>query len=94
MLSYLRPSYGKYALNILIRKKRQNNVIIIVSNNLHQYDRIATGSCNLATRASSEVSLPTHAQVVICGAGVVANSVAYHLIQNGWRDIVVLEQKR
>ncbi|XP_075216546.1 pyruvate dehydrogenase phosphatase regulatory subunit, mitochondrial-like isoform X2 [Lycorma delicatula] len=38
------------------------------------------------------LTLPTQAQVVICGAGAVANSVAYHLTENGWRDIVVLEQ--
>lgn len=35
---------------------------------------------------------PTQARVVIAGAGVVANSVAYHLIQNGWTDVIVLEQ--
>jgi glycine cleavage system T protein len=31
-------------------------------------------------------------QVVIIGAGIVGCSVAYHLTQLGWRDIVVLEQ--
>ncbi|EFA10911.2 pyruvate dehydrogenase phosphatase regulatory subunit, mitochondrial [Tribolium castaneum] len=35
---------------------------------------------------------PTQARIVIAGAGVVANSVAYHLVQNGWSDIIVLEQ--
>jgi hypothetical protein len=42
----------------------------------------------------SEAVLPKQAQVVICGAGTVANSVAYHLVQNGWNDILVLEQKK
>lgn len=37
-------------------------------------------------------NLPTQAQIVIAGAGVVANSVAYHLVQNGWNDIAVVEQ--
>lgn len=37
-------------------------------------------------------SFPSQAQVVIAGAGVVANSVAYHLVRNGWKDVVVLEQ--
>jgi len=41
----------------------------------------------------NETVLPKQAQVVICGAGTVANSVAYHLVQNGWNDILVLEQK-
>lgn len=38
--------------------------------------------------------LPKEAQVVICGAGTVANSVAYHLVQNGWNDILVLEKEK
>ena len=33
-----------------------------------------------------------HARVVIIGAGIVGCSVAYHLTQLGWRDIVVVEQ--
>lgn len=33
------------------------------------------------------------ARVVICGSGIVGNSVAYHLVQNGWTDVVVLEQE-
>lgn len=37
-------------------------------------------------------SLPTQAQVVICGAGVVGNSIAYHLTREGWTDVVVLDQ--
>ena len=35
-----------------------------------------------------------HARVVIIGAGIVGCSVAYHLTQLGWRDIVVVEQGR
>lgn len=37
-------------------------------------------------------SLPLQAQVVICGAGVVGNSIAYHLTVDGWTDVVVLDQ--
>ncbi len=36
--------------------------------------------------------LPTRAQVVIIGGGVVGASVAYHLTLLGWHDIVLLEQ--
>ena len=32
------------------------------------------------------------ARVVVVGAGIVGCSVAYHLVQLGWREIVVLEQ--
>lgn len=37
--------------------------------------------------------LPTHAQVVIIGGGIVGCSVAYHLAQLGWKDVLVLERK-
>lgn len=37
-------------------------------------------------------AVPSQARVVITGAGVVANSVAYHFTTNGWSDVVVLEQ--
>ncbi|ETE57384.1 Pyruvate dehydrogenase phosphatase regulatory subunit, mitochondrial, partial [Ophiophagus hannah] len=38
--------------------------------------------------------LPTQAQVVICGGGIMGTSVAYHLSKLGWKDIVLLEQGR
>jgi glycine cleavage system aminomethyltransferase T/glycine/D-amino acid oxidase-like deaminating enzyme len=41
----------------------------------------------------TEKPLPTQAQVVIIGGGVIGCSVAYHLTKLGWRDIVLLERK-
>jgi glycine/D-amino acid oxidase-like deaminating enzyme len=38
--------------------------------------------------------LPTRARVVIVGGGVIGCSVAYHLTQMGWSDIVLLERKQ
>ncbi|XP_017884965.1 pyruvate dehydrogenase phosphatase regulatory subunit, mitochondrial-like [Ceratina calcarata] len=38
--------------------------------------------------------LPSQSRIVIAGAGTVANSVAYHLVINGWNDVLVLEQNR
>lgn len=38
--------------------------------------------------------LPREAQVVIIGGGIVGASVAYHLTQMGWQDIVLLERKK
>src|SRR5436309_1877104 len=32
------------------------------------------------------------ARVVIIGSGIVGSSIAYHLTELGWQDIVVLEQ--
>lgn len=37
--------------------------------------------------------LPTHAQVVIIGGGIVGCSTAYHLTKAGWTDVVLLERK-
>lgn len=42
----------------------------------------------------SGAKLPSQAQVVIAGAGIVANSVAYHLTLQGCNDVLVLEQNR
>lgn len=36
--------------------------------------------------------LPSQANVVIIGAGIVGNSMAYHLARLGWRDIVLLDK--
>ncbi len=36
--------------------------------------------------------LPEHANVVIIGAGIVGNSMAYHLARLGWKDLVLLDK--
>ncbi|MFN8491909.1 MAG: FAD-dependent oxidoreductase [Caldilineaceae bacterium] len=37
-------------------------------------------------------SLPKQARVVVIGAGIVGNSMAYHLARLGWKDIVQLDK--
>ncbi len=37
-------------------------------------------------------SLPSTARVVIIGAGIVGNSIAYHLAKLGWRDMVMVDK--
>jgi glycine cleavage system aminomethyltransferase T/glycine/D-amino acid oxidase-like deaminating enzyme len=37
-------------------------------------------------------TLPTRAKVVVIGAGIVGNSMAFHLAKQGWRDIVLVEK--
>jgi len=39
-------------------------------------------------------TLPSSAQVVIIGGGVIGCSVAYHLTKLGWRDVVLLERSQ
>jgi 4-methylaminobutanoate oxidase (formaldehyde-forming) len=38
--------------------------------------------------------VPDQARVVVVGGGIMGASVAYHLTQLGWRDVVLLEQGR
>src|SRR6476660_8266697 len=37
-------------------------------------------------------TLPARARVVIIGGGVIGTSVAYHLTEAGWTDVLLLEQ--
>src|SRR4029077_15353090 len=39
-------------------------------------------------------SLPTSARAVVVGAGIVGNSVAYHLAELGWSELVLLDKGR
>ncbi|MFM8357610.1 MAG: NAD(P)/FAD-dependent oxidoreductase, partial [Verrucomicrobiota bacterium] len=39
-------------------------------------------------------SLPAHTRVLVIGGGVAGTSVAWHLTQLGWRDVLLLEQNR
>ena len=44
----------------------------------------------MATTPSN--GLPSSARAVVIGAGITGNSVAYHLAELGWRDIVLLDK--
>ena len=46
------------------------------------------------TTSNLSGELPTQAQVVIIGGGVIGCSVAYHLTKLGWRDVILLERKQ
>jgi heterotetrameric sarcosine oxidase gamma subunit len=45
-------------------------------------------------RRMADVSLPTHARVVVIGGGIIGCSVAYHLAHMGCKDVLLLEQHR
>uniref|UniRef100_A0A182NZF8 Pyruvate dehydrogenase phosphatase regulatory subunit, mitochondrial n=1 Tax=Anopheles epiroticus TaxID=199890 RepID=A0A182NZF8_9DIPT len=45
--------------------------------------------------ASGSEATPSHqARVVVAGAGLLGNSVAYHLADNGWSNVLVLDQSK
>src|ERR1700738_5492849 len=46
----------------------------------------------MAASAESSKQLPASQSVVIVGAGIVGNSVAYHLARLGQRDIVLVDK--
>ncbi|KAK9745982.1 Aminomethyltransferase folate-binding domain [Popillia japonica] len=72
---------------IKLKIKQQSNYDWLISNKL-----LGLKCANCLSTANT--TLPSQARVVIVGAGVVANSVAYHLSENGWKDIIVLEQNK
>ena len=43
---------------------------------------------------STNTALPTEAQVVIIGGGIIGNSIAYHLGKMGMKDVVLCEQNK
>jgi glycine cleavage system aminomethyltransferase T/glycine/D-amino acid oxidase-like deaminating enzyme len=46
------------------------------------------------TEQNSPSVIPTQAQVIIIGGGVIGCSVAYHLTKLGWKDVVLLERSK
>ena len=53
-----------------------------------------TGDTPQVAPALEELAFPERARVVIVGGGIAGCSVAYHLGQLGWRDVVLLEQAK
>ncbi|XP_055891264.1 pyruvate dehydrogenase phosphatase regulatory subunit, mitochondrial-like [Biomphalaria glabrata] len=56
-----------------------------LSNRLHT----SSVACN---SQDEHPTVPSHCKVVICGGGIVGSSVAYHLAERGWTDVVIVEQ--
>ena len=41
---------------------------------------------------AAEQALPSSAKCVVIGAGIVGNSIAYHLARLGWRDLLQIDK--
>src|SRR6187455_719268 len=56
-------------------------------------DRSLPGNPHAHRRGREHMSdLPTSARAVVIGAGIVGNSISYHLSELGWRDLVLLDK--
>eukprot|EP00111_Clytia_hemisphaerica_P024731 TCONS_00072897-protein len=53
---------------------------------------LKTTSLLKAKRLYSVKNVPSSAEIVIAGGGIIGTSIAYHLAELGWKDIVILEQ--
>ena len=54
--------------------------------------RRLSGTTSENKKLVTNTDLPSHARVVICGGGITGTSIAYHLAERGWNDVVLLEQ--
>lgn len=74
------------------RKIKESIYSTTINNQTWNIHKVNNNGVYMSNNFSTLV--PSQSQIVIAGAGIVANSVAYHLVLNGWRDILILEQNR
>ena len=85
-------------LSILARRTSQDflRTKVISSSQISSFhvasDSIPTIPQGGQIAVPTENELPQRAQVVIAGAGMIGNSVACHLVQNGVKDIVIIDK--
>lgn len=70
------------------------NKVKTITSSLRSYPVVTSKAHDSCFSSNKSALSPTQAQVIICGAGAVANSVAYHLIENGWTDILLIDKGR
>jgi glycine/D-amino acid oxidase-like deaminating enzyme len=70
-----------------------NHNSVRLNPNLFRHALAAQKHC-FSTNLEAEKNLPTHAQAVIVGGGVIGSSLAYHLTNMGWKDVHLLEQNQ
>jgi monoamine oxidase len=78
----------------LFNNNNKKSIIKISSNKLHlnQYNEINFNQ--KTTSATSTNKLPKSTKVLICGGGLIGVSVAYHLTQLGYKDIVLVTRNK
>ena len=97
LIRKLNPKYhlSRYKLNSF-EQQRFVSASAICKDDEHLHSGLKSGGFankNEAIEKSTSI-LPSQSQIVIAGAGAVANSVAYHLVLKGLKDVVVVEQNK
>ncbi len=54
----------------------------------------ATASNGPSIPVNNDVILPKSVKVVICGGGLIGTSIAYHLAQLGYKDIILVTRNK
>jgi NADPH-dependent 2,4-dienoyl-CoA reductase/sulfur reductase-like enzyme len=63
-----------------------------IGRKIDHFDRIKFFPGSYERHFSSHKQLPTHANVIVVGGGIIGNSVAYHLGKLGVENVILLEQ--
>jgi hypothetical protein len=89
MLSRLSPVQNKLAYH----KYRKANVLSTSITRLALTNDLLNKQ--LVTQvAKPNIELPKSTKVIICGGGLIGTSIAYHLTQLGYKDIILLTRNK
>jgi hypothetical protein len=82
-----------------LKKYNRNKFLLQISQlHLNHYNEINFNQKNnntiVSTTTSSISKLPKSTKVLICGGGLIGASVAYHLTQLGYKDIVLVTRNK
>ena len=81
-----------------VKNLNNKNLILKVSSfqlHLNHYDEISFNQKpTITTSASSTVKIPKSTKVLVCGGGLTGASVAYHLTQLGYKDVVLVTRNK
>lgn len=75
---------------------RINKNLSIITRKSFSLFKIKNSQYSNLAKANVDTSklLPKSTKVVICGGGLIGTSIAYHLVQLGFKDIVLLTKHK